>query len=185
MGESAFATGRLQADCCHGALLNWQAPCQQSACVASSNVSRFVTPTIPPTGADANEFYRVSAPNAVPLVVTNRARNEIAPVVCRWLVGSLPRATVTGCPPKAKAAFSVASLVWRNDIRTFVAVPRGRTSQSCLLGALAAAPGSMAMLRASPAVFPSREFRGLWCVALPFHFLMNAHAVVLSNLRLS
>jgi hypothetical protein len=56
------------------------------------------------------------------------------------------------------------------------------------LGALAAAPGSVAMLRASPAVFPSREFRGLRRVALPFHlfhFLMNALAVILSNLHLS
>jgi hypothetical protein len=41
------------------------------------------------------------------------------------------------------------------------------------------------MRRASPAGFPAREFRGLWRVALPFHFLMNAHATVLSNLRLS
>jgi hypothetical protein len=33
--------------------------------------------------------------------------------------------------------------------------------------------------------FPSRKFRGLWRVALPLHFLLNAHAGVLSNLRLS
>jgi hypothetical protein len=79
----------------------------------------------------------------------------------------------------------MASLVWWKGVRTFVAAPRGRTSQSCLLGALAAAPGSVAMLRASPAVFPSRELYGLWRVALPLHFSMNAHAAVLSNLRLS
>jgi hypothetical protein len=53
------------------------------------------------------------------------------------------------------------------------------------LGALAAAPGSVAMLRASPAGFPSRELHGFERVALQFHFLMNASAVVLSNLRLS
>jgi len=47
----------------------------------------------------------------VPFVVTNRTENEIAPVVCRWLVGLLPRATVTGCSPKAKAASRMASLV--------------------------------------------------------------------------
>jgi len=105
--------------------------------------------------------------------------------MCRWLVGSLPRATVTGCSPKAKTAFRVASLVWRKGVRTFVAAPRGLTSLSYFIGALAAAPGSVAMRRASPAGFPAREFRGLWRVALPFHFLMNAHATVLSNLRLS
>jgi hypothetical protein len=58
-------------------------------------------------------------------------------------------------------------------------------SLSCLLGALAAAPGSVAMLRASPAAFPSRELHGFGRVALPLHFLMNAHAVVLSNLCLT
>ena len=103
--------GRSQAGCRHGALLNRQAPCLQPACVAASKVSRFVTPTVPPTEADANEFYWVSAPNVVPFVVTNRKENAIAPVVCRWLAGSLPRATVTGCSLKAKAAFRVAALV--------------------------------------------------------------------------
>jgi hypothetical protein len=68
-------------------------------------------PTVSPTGADVKEFYWVSAPNGVPFVVTNRTENEIAPVVCRWLVGLLPRATVTGCSPKAKAASRMASLV--------------------------------------------------------------------------
>jgi hypothetical protein len=119
-----------------------------------------MTPTVPPTGADANEFYWMSAPLAVPLGVTNRAGNEIAPVVCRSFVGSSPRAMVTGCSPTAKAATRVALLVWRNGVRTFVAAPRDRTSQSCFIGALAAAPGSMAMLRASPTGFPSRELHG-------------------------
>ena len=54
------------------ALLNRQAPCQQPACVAASKVRRFVPPIVPPTGADANKFYWVSAPNVVPLGVTNR-----------------------------------------------------------------------------------------------------------------
>jgi len=53
-----------------------------------------VTPAVPPTGADANEFYWVSAPNVVPFVITNRTEYEIAPVVCRWFVRSLPRATL-------------------------------------------------------------------------------------------
>jgi hypothetical protein len=61
--------------------------------------------TVPPTGADANEFYWVSTPNVVPLIVTNRQENEIAPVVCRSFIGPLPRATLTGYSPKAKSAF--------------------------------------------------------------------------------
>ena len=72
-----------------GALLNRQAPCQQPACVASLKIRRFVPPTVPPTGADANEFYWVSAPNVVPFVVTNRTgkRNRAGrvPVVCRFV----------------------------------------------------------------------------------------------------
>jgi hypothetical protein len=57
------------------------------------------------------------------------------------LVGSLPRAAITGCLPKIKAASRVAFMVWRNGVRTFVAELPGRTSQSYLIGALAAAPG--------------------------------------------
>jgi len=127
----------------------------------------------------------VSAPNVVPFVVTNRTGNEIASVVCGWFVSSLPRTTVTGCSPKAEAAFRVALLVLRKGVRTFVATPRGRVSQSFFIGALAAAPGSVAMRRASPAAFLSCEFVVLWHVALPLHFLLNAHVVVRSNLRLS
>ena len=84
--------GRSQARYWHGALLHRPASCQQRACFASSKVSRFMTPTVPPTGADANDFYGVSAPNVVPFVVTSRTEYEIAPVVCRWFVSSLPRA---------------------------------------------------------------------------------------------
>jgi len=57
-------------------------------------------------------------------------------------------------------------------------------SLSCLLGALAAAPGSVAMRGASPAGCLPAGFVIGWRVALPLHFLMNAQAVVLSNLRL-
>ena len=147
----AFRTkGRSQAGCCQDALPNSASICQQPACFASAKVRRFVTPTSPPTGADANGFYWVSAPNVVPLVVTNRIGNEIAPVVCRLLDDSLPRATVTGRSPIPKMASRVALQDCRNGIRTLVAAPRGRTSQSCLLGALAAAPGSVTMRRASP-----------------------------------
>ncbi len=59
----------------------------------------------------------------------------------------------------------MASLVWRKGVRTFVAAPRGRTLLSFFIGALAAAPGSMVMRRASVAGFSSREFRGLWRAA--------------------
>jgi hypothetical protein len=81
--DDAAAGGRSQARYWHGALRHRHASCQQRACLASSKVSRFVTPAVPPTGADANEFYWVSAPNVVPFVVTNRTEYEIAPVVCR------------------------------------------------------------------------------------------------------
>jgi hypothetical protein len=50
-----------------------------------------VTPTIPPTGADVDEFYWVSAPNVVPLVVTNRTgkRNRAGRVpVVGWFVAA-------------------------------------------------------------------------------------------------
>jgi hypothetical protein len=132
-----------------------------------------------------NEFYWVSAPNVVPFVVTNRTgkRNRAG---CVPVVRSLIAACrVAGYSPTAKTASMVALLVWRKGVRTFVAASRGQTSQSCLLGALAAAPGSVAMRRAPPAVFLSCEFCGWWRVALPLHFLLNAPAVVLSNLRLS
>jgi len=79
----------------------------------------------------------------------------------------------------------VASLVWRKGVRTFVAAAARSTSQSFFIGALAAAPGSVAMRRASPAGFPSRELHGFERVVLPLHFLLNAPAVVRSNLRLS
>jgi hypothetical protein len=50
-----------------------------------------MTPTVPPTGADANEFYWMSAPLAVPLVVANRTRKRNragrVPVVC-WFVAA-------------------------------------------------------------------------------------------------
>ncbi len=178
--------GRSQAGHRHGALLNRQAPCQQPACVASSKVRRFVSADRP---ADRSGRERIII--GCPLRTSCRSssptgqENEIAPVVCRLLVGSLPRATVTGFSPKAKAAFRMASLVWRNGVRTFAAASCKRTSQSYLLGALAAAPGSVAMLRASSAGFPCGELHGFERVALPLHFSLNAHAVVLSNLRLS
>ena len=160
-GDGASAAGRSQAGCYHGALLNRQAPCQQPACFTSLKVRRFVSADRP---ADRSGRERIII--RCPLRTSCRSssptgqENEIAPVVCWWLVGSLPRVTVTGCSPTAKAAFRVALLVWRKGVRTFVAAPRGRTSLACLLGALAAAPGSMAMLRASPAGFPFCEFRG-------------------------
>ena len=126
----------------------------------------------------------MSAPNVVPFVVTNRTGNDIASVVCRWFVVSLPRATVTGCSPKAKAASRVALLDWRNGVRTFSATFCKRTSQSYFIGALAAAPGSAVMLRASPArllqaTLVVNGLRG------PVHPFLNIFSIAQSNLHLS
>jgi hypothetical protein len=93
-------------------LLHRQASFQQRACFASSKVSRFVTPTVPPTGADVNEFYGVSAPNVVPFVVTNRTgkRNRAGRVpVVRSVIAACP---VAGWWPSAKTlALKVTGLV--------------------------------------------------------------------------
>jgi hypothetical protein len=48
--------------------------------------------------------------------------------------------------PTKKIASMVALLACRGGVRTFVAACGWRTSLACLLGALAAAPGSVAML---------------------------------------
>jgi len=94
--------GRSQARYWHGALLHRQASYQQRACFASSKIVRFVTPTVPPTGADLIKFYWVSAPNVVPLVVTNRTgkRNRAGrvPVVCSFIAAC----RVAGWWPSAK-----------------------------------------------------------------------------------
>jgi hypothetical protein len=45
-----------------------------------------------------------------------------------------------------KLASRVALLACRGGVRTFAAACGWRTSQACLLGALAAAPGSLSML---------------------------------------
>jgi hypothetical protein len=48
--------------------------------------------------------------------------------------------------PTKKLASMVALLACRDGVRTFVSACGWRTSLTCLLGALAAAPGSVAML---------------------------------------
>ena len=184
MVTAAFAAGRSQAGCRHGACgigkhtasnppvslhQKLDGSCRRSSRRPERTRTNFI-------GCPLRTSCRSASPTG--------QKNEIAPVVCRSFVSSLPRATVTGCLRKAKAASRVALLVWRNGVRTFVAIPRGRMSLSFFIGALAAAPGSIMMRRASPAVLPSHEQHGFERVALPLHFLLNAHAIARSNLRL-
>ena len=127
----------------------------------------------------------MSAPNVVPFVVTNRTGNDIASVVCRWFVVSLPRATVTGCSPKAKAASRVALLDWRNGVRTFSATFCKRTSQSYFIGALAAAPGSVAMLAHRRMVFRAvlARWRFRFQAGLEFFPFACSHHFYVSDVR--
>src|SRR5205807_700740 len=60
----------------------------------SLKVSRFVPSSVPPTGADKGRVQSECPHLAVPFIVTNRAGNEAAPVMRRWFVLSLPRATL-------------------------------------------------------------------------------------------
>jgi len=88
----------------------------------------------------------VSAPNVVPFVVTNRTgkRNRAGrlPVIRPFLAACY----VMGLRSFVKTASRSGLLVCRNGVRTFAAALRGQTSLACSLGALAAAPGSVAML---------------------------------------
>ena len=90
---------------------------------------------------------RVSAPGVVPFVVTNRTgkRNRAGrvPVVRPFIAAC----HVAGWWSPKKTAFRNGLLVCRGGIRTFAAAGvAGERSRACLLGALAAAPGSVAML---------------------------------------
>jgi hypothetical protein len=106
--DDAAAGGRSQARYWHGALRHRQASCQQRACFASPKISRFVTPTIPPTGADANDFYRVSAPNVVPFVVTNRTGKRNRASGSPVIRSSIAACHAADCWPSAKTlAFKV------------------------------------------------------------------------------
>jgi hypothetical protein len=87
----------------------------------------------------------VSAPNVVPFVVTNRTgkRNRAGrlPVIRPFLAACY----VMGLRSFVKTASRSGLLVCRNGVRTFAAALRGQTSLACFVGALAAAPGSVAM----------------------------------------
>ena len=90
--------GRSRAGCWHGALRNRQAPCQQPACFAESNMRRFVTPTVPPTGADAQRFLLgVRSERRAARRHQPDRKTIFAPVACRWAVRSMPRRTSQVC----------------------------------------------------------------------------------------
>ena len=74
-------------------------------------------------------------------------------VITTLLLTVLPRRCQPCCPAAAnraanrkKLASMVALLACRGGVRTFAAACGWRSSLACLLGALAAAPGSVAML---------------------------------------
>jgi hypothetical protein len=125
----------------------WQAPRQARAGVAALSVSRFVIVARPAARSGRERIlfecpHRTSCRSPSP----TGQRNEIAPDVCRWFVRSSPRAVSRVGGRREKAASMVASLACRGGVRTFGAACDWRMSRACLLGALAAAPGSVAML---------------------------------------
>jgi hypothetical protein len=74
-------------------------------------------------------------------------------IVPDGIIQLLPRVVPPRCEPGAnrvanrkKLASMVVLLACRGGVRTFAAACGWRTSLACLLGALAAAPGSVAML---------------------------------------
>ena len=83
------------------------------------------------------------------------------------LIRMLPRMITTLLPRRCnhaanrkKLASRVALLACRGGVRTFAAVYGWRTSLACLLGALAAAPGSVAMLAHRLTAFRPASARG-------------------------
>ena len=70
---------------------------------------------------------------------------RVANLVASGVASRITNILLTELPTK-KLASMVALLVCRGGVRTFAAAWGWRTSLACLLGALAAAPGSVAML---------------------------------------
>ena len=113
----------------------------------SFNISRFVTPAVPPTGADANGLsWNVrTVPRAgcrhQPNRKTKSRRSDVGNLfVCR-------RVQHHGFAFASKSFASRRGLlVCRGGVRTFAAASCTRKSLACFIGALAAAPGSVAML---------------------------------------
>ena len=100
------------------------------------------------------------------------------------LLRVLPRVLPPCCEPGAnrvtnreKLTSMVALLVCRGGVRTFVAACGWRTSLACLLGALAAAPGSVAMLAHRLIALARWQFR-FQAVIKFFGFLWIHHSHV-------
>jgi hypothetical protein len=68
-------------------------------------MSRFVTPTVPPTGADAYDFCLVSAPNVVPFAVTNRTEKRIRAGCVLFVRSCLAAHHVAGCFDEKQGGF--------------------------------------------------------------------------------
>jgi hypothetical protein len=124
-----------------------QAPRQARAGVAALSVSRFVIVARPAARSGRERIlfecpHRTSCRSPSP----TGQENEIAPGVCRWFVRSSPRAVSRVGWSWEKTASRNGLLACRSGVRTFGAACGWRTSRACLLGALAAAPGSVAML---------------------------------------
>jgi len=138
--------GRSPARSCHGALRGASPTpgTRRRRCIISQPV-RDRRPSRRPERTRTN-FIWVSAPNVVPFAVTNRTEKRNRAGGVRVVRSFIAAYHVASCWPSAKTASMVASLACRSGVRTFVAVCGWRTSRACLLGALAAAPGSVAML---------------------------------------
>ena len=117
----------------------------------------------------------MSAPGVVPFAVTNRTgkRNRAGRVpVVRPFIAAYH---VAGCWLSEKTASMVALLACRGGVRTFGAACGCRASLACFIGTLAAVPGSVAMLGASPA----RVRKPLPCVSTDrFHDTRQSSPVV-------
>ena len=87
--------------------------------------------------------------NCIVALVANRVANFVALDVASHHYRLVANPVLTMLPtvlPTKKLASMVALLACRGGVRTFVAACGWRSSLACLLGALAAAPGSVAML---------------------------------------
>src|SRR5208337_4342932 len=113
-------------------------------------------------------------------------------VIANLLLTLLPRHSQPCCEVGAnrsanrkKLASMVALLACRGGVRTFVAACGWRTSLACLLGALAAAPGSMAMLAhrrtAFRAVLAHCQFR--FQAVIKFFGFLGTHHSHVGNVR--
>ena len=113
-------------------------------------------------------------------------------VIANLLLTLLPRRCQPCCEVGAnrsanrkKLASMVALLACRGGVRTFVAACGWRTSLACLLGALAAAPGSMAMLAhrrtAFRAVLAHCQFR--FQAVIKFFGFLGTHHSHVGNVR--